>query len=63
MNAPTGRRLVAAGVTRHHKGRTTALIITEAGVTGRITTRAAYDPDGEPAPAPDDTDIELPTAA
>ncbi|MFI9331971.1 hypothetical protein ACIGZJ_31070 [Kitasatospora sp. NPDC052868] len=63
MSAPAGRRLIAAGTIRHRHGRTTVLTVTEAGVTGRITTRttAAADPDGEPAPVPDDA--ELPTAA
>jgi hypothetical protein len=32
--APTGRRLVAVGIIRHHHGRTLRLTVTPAGATG-----------------------------
>ncbi|MFJ3793850.1 hypothetical protein [Kitasatospora sp. NPDC090091] len=60
----SARRMLAAGVIRRQEGRTTVLVVTSAGVSGRITTprgAAAVDPDGERAPRPADED--LPTAA
>jgi hypothetical protein len=34
------RRLIAAGIIRRHRGRTTRLTVTPAGVTGSIRTTA-----------------------